>query len=85
MASPDTTTIRVPTETRDRLNELARRRRESAGEIVTRLVRTADEEEGLAEAAAAFQGVAANPRTLAAYRTESAEIEAGFDASAPKW
>ena len=47
-----TTTIRVSTETRDRLNELARRRGVPAGEVVAGLVQQADEAALLADAAA---------------------------------
>lgn len=85
MAAADTTTIRVPTQTRDQLKEIAARRGESAGEVVAKLVSAADEEAMLAEAAAGFERLAADPEALAAYRAESREIEAGFDAPAPAW
>lgn len=85
MASADTTTIRVPTDTRDRLNALSRRRGEPAGELVAGLVRAADEDELLAEMGAEFQRLAADPTARAAYGEEQAEIEAGFEASAPEW
>lgn len=39
----------------------------------------------LEEAAAGFERLADNPEALAAYRTESAKIEAAFDAPAPEW
>jgi predicted DNA-binding protein len=85
MASADTTTIRVPTETRDRLNALATRRGEPAGEVVAKLVSAADEDAMLAEVAAGFERLASNPEALTAYRAESEEIESGFEAPAPEW
>ncbi len=85
MASTETTTIRVPTETRDRLNELATRRGEPAGEVVAKLVSAADEEALLADVAAGFKKLAGNPEAISAYRAESEEIESGFEASAPEW
>jgi predicted transcriptional regulator len=80
-----TTTIRVPVETRDRLNSLAARRGEPAGEVVAKLVSVADEDAMLDEIAAGFEKIAANPAALSAYRAESEEIEAGFQAPAPEW
>jgi predicted DNA-binding protein len=85
MAVAKTTTIRVPTQTRDRLKTLAERRGESTSEIVVKLVDAADEETLLAEAAAGFKRLAGDPEALAAYRAESGEIEAGFSAPAPEW
>jgi len=85
MAVTDTTTIRVPTETRDRLKALAARRGESASEVVVKLVGAADEEQMLAEIEAGFERLASDPEVLAAYRAESSEIEAAFDAPAPEW
>ena len=85
MAAADTTTIRVPTETRDRLKALARRRGEPAGEVVAKLVNAADEEAMLAEIAGGFEGLASDPKALAAYRAESEELESGFEASVPEW
>lgn len=85
MASPDTTTIRVPRETRDRLNLLSRRRGEPAGEVVAGLVNAAAEEELLAQIGAGFERMAADPAVCAAYRAESTEIESGFEAAAPEW
>ena len=84
MAATDTTTIRVPTETRDRLNALAPRRGEPAGEVVAKLVNAADEEAMLAEIAAGFERLAAT-RALAAYRAESEELESSFEAPTPEW
>ena len=85
MAAADTTTIRVPTQTRDRLKILAERRGESASEVVTKLVGAADEEAMLAEVAAGFERLAGNPEALAAYRAESREIESAFEALTPEW
>jgi predicted DNA-binding protein len=85
MASTDTTTIRVSTETRDRLNALAARRGEPAGEVVSKLVSTADEEAILAEIEAGFENLAGDPEALAVYRADSEELESGFDAPAPEW
>jgi predicted DNA-binding protein len=85
MASTDTTTIRVPTETRDRLNVLATRRGEPAGEVVAKLVSAADEEALLADVAAGFEKLAGDPEAMSAYRAESEAIESGFEASAPEW
>lgn len=85
MASADTTTIRVPRETRDRLNALATRRGEPAGDVVAKLVSAADEEAMLAEVAAGFEKLAGDPKALSAYRAESEEIASGFEAPAPEW
>jgi hypothetical protein len=85
MAATDTTTIRVPTQTRDQLNALAVRRGEPAGEVVAKLVRAADEETLLAEVAAGFEKLVGDPEALIAYRAESDELESGFDAPAPEW
>jgi predicted DNA-binding protein len=79
------TTIRVSTTTRNQLNALASRRGEPAGEIVAKLVRDADEEMLLSDAAAAFEELARDSDLLAAYRAEASEVEAGFDAPAPEW
>jgi len=84
MAATDTTTIRVPTETRDRLKALAARRGESASEVVVKLVSAADEDAMLAEVEAGFSRLASDPAALAAYRAESRELEA-FDAPTPEW
>lgn len=85
MAAADTTTIRVPTQTRDRLKALAARRGETASETVAQLVSAADEEAMLAEVAAGFERLASDPEALAAYRAESGEIGSGFDAPTPEW
>lgn len=85
MAATDTTTIRVPIETRDQLNLLAARRGEPAGDVVAKLVSAADEDAMLAEVAAGFEKIAADPGALSAYHAESEELESGFEASAPEW
>lgn len=85
MAAADTTTIRVSTQTRDRLRILAARRGESAGDVITQLVSAADEEALLAEVAVGFEKMAADPEAFAAYRAESREIETAFDAPTPEW
>jgi predicted DNA-binding protein len=85
MATADTTTIRIPTQTRDRLKVLAARRGESAGDLVSELVDAADEQAMLDEIEAGFEKIARDPKVLAAYRAESREIEAGFEASTPEW
>ncbi len=77
-----TTTIRVPEETRDRLNAIAKRRGASAGEVVADLVREADDRALLADAAEGWKRLAADPEALAAYRAEAEEL-AAFDAQAP--
>jgi hypothetical protein len=71
-----TTTIRVPTETRDRLNALARRTGATAADVVSALVRDADERTLLDDAQAAWARLGDDPASLAAYRAESAELEA---------
>jgi predicted DNA-binding protein len=79
-----TTTIRVPAETRDRLNALAKRRGAPAGEIVAELVREADERALLADAEQGWSQLAADRALLAAYRAEAGELEA-FEASTPAY
>ena len=79
-----TTTIRVPAETRDRLNALAKRRGAPAGEIVAELVREADDRALVADAEEGWSRMAADPAALAAYRAETAELEA-FDTPAPSY
>jgi predicted DNA-binding protein len=85
MAATDTTTIRVPVETRNQLNSLAARRGVSAGDVVAKLVSAADEDAMLAEIAVGFEKIAADPRALSAYRAESKELESGFETPAPEW
>ena len=79
-----TTTIRVATETRDRLNELARRRGEPAGEVVAALVQEADDRALLAAAFEDWQRLADDPDALEAYRAGARELEA-FGASLPDY
>jgi predicted DNA-binding protein len=81
----ESTTIRVSTETRDRLKALSARAGGSAGEIVAKLVATADEELLLADTEAAFEALARDPEALARYRAETRDIEVGFDTPAPAW
>ncbi|MEX2646373.1 MAG: hypothetical protein WD249_08935 [Gaiellaceae bacterium] len=66
--SMKTTTIRVPVETRDRLEALARTRGVRPGEVVADLVREADDRALLADAEESWQRMAADARALAAYR-----------------
>jgi predicted DNA-binding protein len=80
-----TTTIRVSADTRDRLRALSAREGESAGEIVARLVRAADDERLLAEMQVALARLVDDPKAFAAYRHEVRELQAGFDAPAPGW
>lgn len=77
-----TTTIRVETETRDRLNELARRRRVPAGQLVDDLVRAADDRALLEAAGESWERMAADRDALASYRAEVDELGA-FDARLP--
>lgn len=74
-----TTTIRVPAETRDRLNELARERGAPAGEVVDELVREADDRVLLAAAAEGWEQMSGDAVKLAAYRAEERKL-ASFDA-----
>jgi hypothetical protein len=85
MAAAATTTIRVTTATRDRLNALGAREGESAGEVVARLVDAADDERLLDDAAAAFEAMAGDSQALNAYRSETRDIEAGFASPTPAW
>jgi len=79
-----TTTIRVPAETRDRLNALAKRRGTPAGELVAELVREADDRALLADAEESWTRLAADPEALAAYRVETGEL-GGFEAPLPEY
>jgi predicted DNA-binding protein len=67
----ETTTIRVGTETRDRIKALARRRGEPASEVVAALVREADDRILLADAEEGWRRLSADPAALAAYRAET--------------
>ena len=78
-----TTTIRVNSETRDRLNDLARRRRVPAGQLVDELVREADDRALLEAAGASWQRMGANPDALASYHAESDDLTA-FDTRLPE-
>jgi predicted DNA-binding protein len=69
-----TTTIRVSSETRDRLNELARRRGVPASELVAELVSDANDHKLLVEAEEGWERLAADKDTLAAYRAEAADL-----------
>jgi len=79
-----TTTIRVPSETRDRLNALARERGASAGDVVADLVREADDRALLADAEESWRRLGADRKALAAYRAEASEFQ-GFDAPLPQY
>ena len=79
-----TTTIRVPAETRDRLNEIARRRGTPAGDVVTALVQEADDRDLLAAAFGDWERMSRDPDALAVYRAEAAELDS-FDAAAPEY
>ena len=70
-----TTTIRVPSETRDSLNALARMRGAPAGEIVAELVREADDHALLADAEEGWRRLSSDPAALAAYRAEADDLE----------
>jgi predicted DNA-binding protein len=79
-----TTTIRVATDTRDRLNELARRRGEPASEVVAALVREADDRALLAAAYADWERLAGDGDAFAAYQRERVELD-GLDAPLPAY
>jgi hypothetical protein len=79
-----TTTIRVAEETRDRLNELARRRGEPAGDVVAALVKEADDRALLEAAEADWRRLSADPDAAATYRAESSELGAS-DSSLPDY
>jgi predicted DNA-binding protein len=78
------TTIRVPAETRDRLNELARRWGAPAGEVVAALVKDADDRALLEDAAAGWERLASDPVALAGYRAEADDL-AAFDGPMPDY
>jgi predicted DNA-binding protein len=79
-----TTTIRVPSETRDRLNELARRRGAPAGEVVAALVREADDRALLAAASEGWERISSDPAVLRAYRADARGLE-GFEPPLPDY
>lgn len=70
------TTIRVAADTRDRLNDLARRRGEPASEVVAALVQEADDRALLAAAFEDWERLAGDPDSLAAYHDETRELGA---------
>ena len=80
----DTTTIRVSVRTRDRLNALAEQRGTPAGEVVASLVEAADDDRLLVEAERAFERLAQDPPALAAYRSETCDLD-GFGGATPDW
>ena len=79
-----TTTIRVTTETRDRLNALARRRGARASEVVAELVEEADDRALLADAEEAWEKLARDPAAAAAYRAEAGELKS-FEPPLPEY
>jgi hypothetical protein len=79
-----TTTIRVPCETRDRLNALARRLESPASEVVAGLVREADDRALLDDAEKSWQRLGADPEALAAYRVETRDLYS-WDAPLPEY
>ena len=79
-----TTTIRVPTETRDKLNDLARRLGTPAGDVVTALVNEADDRALLEAARKDWERIALDPEALAAYRSETGDLGA-FEAGLPDY
>lgn len=81
----ETTTIRVSVRTRERLNALAAKRGTPAGEVVAELVEAADDELLLAAAERAFGRLARDPVALAAYRSETRDLDSEFDAPTPAW
>jgi predicted DNA-binding protein len=78
-----TATIRVPVETRDRLNELARQWGRPAGQVVSALVQEADDRALLAKACEDWRRMTAHPALLAAYRAEGHALD-GFGTPRPK-
>jgi predicted DNA-binding protein len=79
-----TTTIRVPAETRDRLNALARKRGRPAGELVAEFVRDADDSALLADAVESWQRLSSDSVALASYRLQFEDLS-GFDAELPDY
>ena len=75
-----TTTIRVPVQTRDQLNEIARRRGTPASDVVAALVQEADDRALLAAAFEGWEQLCGDPDALAAYRAETRELGA-FEAA----
>lgn len=79
-----TTTIRVAADTRDRLNELARRRGEPASEVVAALVQEADDSVLLRAAFEDWERLAGDPASRAAYHADTRELGT-FDAPLPEY
>jgi predicted DNA-binding protein len=79
-----TTTIRVAAETRDRLNEIARRRGEPASEVVAALVQEADDRALLAAAFTDWERLCDDPDAVEAYRADARELDA-FDTPLPEY
>ncbi len=80
----ETTTIRVPLATRDKLNALARRRGTPAGELVAALVDEADDRALLAAASEDWQRISGDRDALAAYRSQTADLSA-FEPDVPDY
>jgi predicted DNA-binding protein len=80
----DTTTIRVPLATRDKLNALARRRGTPAGELVAALVDEADDRALLVAAFDDWQRIAGDRAALAAYRSQTDDLRA-FEPDLPDY
>ncbi len=80
----ETTTIRVPAETRDRLNDLARKWKTPAGQVVSALVEEADDRALLVAASEDWSRLTAEPAALAAYRSEVRGLE-DFEAPLPDY
>ncbi|HEY7692832.1 MAG TPA: hypothetical protein VH816_10875 [Gaiellaceae bacterium] len=79
-----TTTIRVAADTRDRLNEIARRRGEPASDVVAALVEEADDRALLADAFSDWERLCDDPEAIRAYRADLRELEA-FETSLPDY
>jgi predicted DNA-binding protein len=79
-----TTTIRVAAETRDRLNELARRRGTPASEVVAALVQEADDRALLVAAFEGWERLCDDPDALAAYQAETRAL-GSFEAAPPAY
>ena len=79
-----TTTIRVASATRDRINDLARRREIPAGELVDELVREADDRALLAAAAHGWDRLGNDSAALASYRADASDL-AAFEAPMPDY
>jgi hypothetical protein len=78
-----TTTIRVATETRDRLNALARRRGIAASALVAELVQQAEDQSLLGETEESWSRIANDAAALSAYRAEATRLQS-FDEPLPE-